>query len=237
MRVDVAFTPHELKGKTFEGKSVVVIDALRATSTMIAAFENGCSAFIPVATVEEAREIVSRNPTYLLAGERGALPLAGFDLGNSPRDYQADKVRGKIIVMTTTNGTGALLASRSGEDVFIGSFLNLQAVTERLMETGRDVLIACAGEKDVFCLEDTVCGGAMIDRLERNTSVSGNDASRAAKAVYEQCEGDIYGALCGCDWGRHLESIGLGKDVRTCARVDSSRLVPVYRDGRIFVDR
>ncbi len=237
MRVDVAFTPHELKRKNLTGKSVVVIDALRATSTMIVAFENGCSAFIPVATVEEAREMVFQNPHYLLAGERGALPLEGFHLGNSPRDYRPDTVRGKVIVMTTTNGTGALVASRSGEEVFIGSFLNLQAVTERLKEAGRDVLIACAGEKDVFCLEDTVCGGAMIDRLERNTAVSGNDASRAAKALYEQCEGDIYGALCSCDWGRHLEGLGLGKDVRTCARIDSSSLVPVYRDGRIFVDR
>ncbi len=237
MRVDVAFTPNELKGKNFTGQSVVVIDALRATSTMIVAFENGCSAFIPVATVEEAREMVSRNPDYLLAGERGARPLPGFNLGNSPRDYRGEKVRGKVIVMTTTNGTGALVASGKGKEVFIGSFLNLRAVTERLIESGRDVLIACAGEKDVFCLEDTICAGAIIDRLERKGPVSGNDSSRTAKVMYDECQGDIYDALCSCDWGRHLESLGLGKDIRTCARVDSSSLVPVYRDGRIFIDR
>ena len=170
MKVDLAFTPYELEKKELEGKSVVVIDALRATSTMIVAFENGCSAFIPVATVEEARDLVAQNPEFLLAGERRALSLEGFHLGNSPRDYRPNKVKGKVVVMTTTNGTRALVASQRGAQIFIGSFLNLNALNQRLLDTGRDVLIACAGEKDLFCLEDTVCGGAIVERLEKTVS-------------------------------------------------------------------
>lgn len=238
MKVDLAFTPEELEKKEMEGKSVVVIDALRATSTMIVALENGCSAFIPVATVEEARELVAEHPDYLLAGERRAFPLEGFHLGNSPRDYRPDRIKGRTIIMTTTNGTRALIASQRGAEIFIGSFLNLAALARRLAETGRDLLLACSGEKGFFCLEDTVCGGAIVQRLEKNDLyLEQTDAARAAKVLYEHCETDVYGMLCNSEWGVYLESLGLGKDVRICAQIDSSKLVPVYREGKIFLDR
>ncbi|HSR12849.1 MAG TPA: 2-phosphosulfolactate phosphatase [Thermodesulfobacteriota bacterium] len=238
MKIDLAFTPSELEKKDINRKSVVVIDALRATSTMIVAFENGCKAFVPVATVEEARALAEENPDFLLAGERGGFPPKDFSLGNSPRDYRPEKVKGKIVVMTTTNGTRALVASRGGADVLIGSFLNVTAVTRALVARGRDVLIACSGEKDVFCFEDAVCGGAIIEGMERiGRTTEMSDAARSARMLFRQCEADIYGSLCGCDWGRHLEDIGLGDDIPICARVDSSDLVPVYRDGRIFLER
>ena len=238
MKVDLAFTPHELEKKELAGKSVVVIDALRATTTMTVGFENGAAAFIPVATVEEARGLVAANPGYLLAGERRAMPLEGFHLGNSPRDYRPEKVKGKTIVMTTTNGTRALVLARGGSEVFIGSFLNLSALVDRLIEAERDVIIACSGEKDLFCLEDTVCGGAIVERLEKTgIPLVKTDAAGSAKILYEQCEGNVHGMLCSCEWGVYLEGLGLGKDVRICAQVDSSKVVPVYRDGRIVLDR
>jgi len=238
MIIDLAFTPHELEKKELAGKSVVVIDALRATTTMTVGFENGAAAFVPVATVEEARDLVARNPDFLLAGERRALSLEGFHLGNSPRDYRPEKVKGKTIVMTTTNGTRALVIARGGAEVFIGSFLNLSALVDRLIEAERDVLIGCSGEKDLFCLEDTVCGGAIVERLEKIGIPSiKTDAANSAKILYEQCEGNVYGMLCSCEWGVYLEGLGLGKDVRICAQVDSSKIVPVYRDGRIILDR
>ena len=240
MKIDVAFTPYELEKKDLQGKSVVVIDALRATSTMIVAFENGCAGFIPVSTVDEAKQLAAfkKDPHLLLGGERRAMPIEGFHLGNSPRDYRPEKVRGKVVVMTTTNGTRALLAARKGEEVFIGSFLNISALTRRLEEVSRDVIIACAGEKDLFCLEDTVCGGGIIDGLEKGgVPILTDDAAMAAKVLYEYYENDIYGMLSGCAWGQYLESVGLGKDVRICAQVDSSRLVPVYREGKICLDR
>jgi 2-phosphosulfolactate phosphatase len=238
MLIDLAFTPDELEKKDLGGKSVVVIDALRATTTMTVAFENGAGAFIPVATVEEARDLVAKHPDFLLAGERRALPLEGFQLGNSPRDYRPDRVKGKTVVMTTTNGTRTLVAARGGSEVYIGSFLNLTALCERLVEAGRDILVACSGEKGLFCLEDSVCGGAIVAKLENTgTAVAKTDAANAARILYEQCEGNIYGLLCTCEWGVYLEGLGLGKDVRICAQVDSSKVVPVYREGRIFLDR
>jgi 2-phosphosulfolactate phosphatase len=207
---------------------------------MIVALENGCSGFIPVSTVEEAMQLAAlkKDPDLLLGGERNAMPLEGFHLGNSPRDYRPEKVRGKVVVLTTTNGTQALLAARKAAEVFIGAFLNISALSRRLEETGRDVIIACSGEKSLFCLEDTVCGGAIIDRLEQEgVSLLKNDAAMAAKVLYEYYEGDIHGMLAGCDWGQYLESVGLGKDLRICAQTDSSQLVPVYREGKIFLDR
>ena len=238
MKIDLAFSTCELEKKELPGKSVVVIDALRATSTMITAFESGCSAFIPVATIGAAREIVREHPQYLLAGERDALPPEGFQFGNSPRDYRPAKVKEKVIVISTTNGTRALVAARKGEEVFIGSFLNLGSLVQRLLEKERDVLIACAGEKDLFCLEDTVCGGAIVDRLEQTgTSIIKSDAAQAARLIYEYYEENIYEMLIDSEWGQYLENIGLGKDVRICAQIDSSRLVPVYREGKIIVER
>jgi 2-phosphosulfolactate phosphatase len=240
MKIDLAFTPFELEKKDLTGKAVVVIDSLRATSTMVTAFENGCAGFIPVATIEEARELAAalKDPHILLGGERGARALEGFQVGNSPRDYSPEKVRGKTVVMTTTNGTRALVAAKKAGEVYIGAFLNLSAVCLRLREGGRDAIIACSGEKNLFCLEDFVCGGAMIACLCGNgDSPVLTDAARAAKILYEHFSADICAMLEGSEWGQYLEGVGLGEDVRICARIDSSRLVPVYRDGKVFLDR
>jgi 2-phosphosulfolactate phosphatase len=238
MNIDLAFTPYELAKKDLREKAVVVIDALRATSTMIVAFENGCSAFIPVLTDKEARERVAlqKDTALLLGGEREAMPIEGFDLGNSPRDYRPEKVRGKVVVITTTNGTRALIAARKAAEVFIGAFLNLSALSRRLEEVGREVIIACAGDEDLFSLEDAVCGGAIVDRLEKVVlPLLKSDSAMAAKVLYEYGESDIYGMLAASKWGQHLERIGMGKDVRICAQIDSSKLVPVYREGKIFL--
>jgi len=239
MKIDLAFSSLELEKKDLEEKAVVVVDVLRATSTMIVAFENGCSAFIPVMTVEEARKLAEErnDPNLLLGGERRAMPVEGFHLGNSPRDYRPEKVKGKVVVMTTTNGTKTLVAARRASDVFIGSFLNLSALVQRLKMANRDVIIACAGEKDLFCLEDTVCGGAVVDRLEKGgLATSTSESAMVARLLYEHFEADIIGMLCSSAWGQYLEGVGLGRDVHICALTDSSRLVPVYREGKIFLE-
>ena len=240
MNLDVVFTPFELEKRGLQGKIVVVIDALRATSTMIEAFKNGCSAFIPVLSVEEAKRLTAEtgNPDIRLGGERGGLMVRGFHFGNSPRDYQPGKVEGKTVVMTTTNGTRALVAAKRAVKVFIGAFLNRAALAKRLIEEGRDVIIACSGEKDRFCLEDTVCAGAIIDYLEeRGIALALSDSAWAARSLYKSCATNLGQMLFQCEWGRHLESIGLGGDVEMCGRMDCSEIVPVYREGRVFLDR
>jgi 2-phosphosulfolactate phosphatase len=147
-------------------------------------------------------------------------------------------VRGKVVIMTTTNGTRALVTARRAGEVFIGAFLNLSAVCRRLTESGRDVIIACSGEKNLFCLEDFVCGGAIIACLSgKEKGLAMTDAARAAKILYEHFSPDICAMLEGSEWGQYLGGIGLGEDVRICAQIDSSELVPVYRDGKVFVER
>lgn len=239
MLVDLAFSSGEIERKEISDKAAVVIDVLRATSTMIVAFENGCRAFIPVASIEEARKILGEqmNPDLLLGGERKALPLEGFHLGNSPRDYQPDKVRDKIIILTTTNGTKALIAAQKAREVFIGAFLNISAVAVCLQQKQRDVLIACAGEKGLFCLEDTFCAGALVQKLAQGEKkVILSDAAIMAKILYEHFQEDIYGLLSTCEWGRYLRGLGLEEDVRICAQVDICRLVPVFRKGRVYLE-
>jgi 2-phosphosulfolactate phosphatase len=240
MKIDLAFTPLDLERMDLTGKAVVVIDSLRATSTMVTAFEQGCAGFIPVATVEEARELAGslKDPDVLLGGERRARALEGFQMGNSPRDYSSAKVRGKTVVMTTTNGTRALVAAREAAEVFIGAFLNLSAVGRRLTASGRDVIIACSGEKNVFCIEDCVCGGGIIAALcAPGHSPVLTDAAWAARTLYDHFSPDILRMVEASEWGQYLIGIGLGEDVRICARIDSSTLVPVYREGKVFLDQ
>jgi 2-phosphosulfolactate phosphatase len=240
MNIDLVFAPFELEKRDLQGKVVVVIDALRATSTMIEAFKNGCSAFIPVLSIEDAKRLMAEtgNPDIRLGGERGGLIVNGFHFGNSPKDYQPEKVKGKTVIMTTTNGTRALVAAKKAAKVFIGAFLNRAALAKRLIDEGRDVTVACSGEKDRFCMEDTVCAGAIIDYLEKaGIPLSLSDSAWAAKALYKTCEADLCRMLFQCEWGRHLESIGLGDDVETCGQMDSSEIVPIYHEGRVYLDR
>lgn len=238
MLVDVALTPGEIEKKEIADMAVVVIDVLRATSTMVVGLENGCRAFIPVATVEEAKKLVAEqgNPNFLLGGERRALRLEGFHLGNSPRDYLPEKVKDKIVVMTTTNGTKALIAAQKAAKVFIGAFLNVSAVSAALQETQRNVLIACAGEKGLFCIEDTLCAGALAKKLrEAAKEVSLSDAALMAKILYTHFEDDLYGILSSCEWGRYLIGLGLEEDVHICAQVDVSRNAPIFYGGKVFL--
>lgn len=240
MRVDVFFTPAELEKCDRKEKVVVVIDALRATSTMIKAFENGCQAFIPVRTVEEAKERVAGDSSgfYCLGGERGGRKLEGFQFGNSPRDYRPEEVFGKTVVMTTTNGTRTLVAAQGAAKVFIGAFLNRRALARRLAEEKRDVIIACAGEKEHFCLEDALCAGSIIETLEKlDVSLSLSDSAIAARFLYQSSKDSLCQRLLECEWGKYLESIGQGPDVEICAQLDSSAIVPVYEGGKIFLDR
>lgn len=238
MLIDVALTPEEIQKKEISDKAVVVIDVLRATSTMVVGLENGCKAFIPVVSVEEAQKLVAeqKSPDFLLGGERRALRLEGFHLGNSPRDYLPEKVKDKTVVLTTTNGTKALIAAQKAAKVFIGAFLNLSAVSTALQETQRNVLLACAGEKGLFCLEDTLCAGALAKKLlEEVKEVSLTDAALMAKILYTHFASDLYGILSSCEWGRYLIGLGLEEDVHICAQIDVSQRAPIFLGGKVFL--
>lgn len=239
MHIDVTFTPSDLAGQDKSGRTVVVLDVVRASTTIIQAIGNGCAQVIPTATVEEAREIAAGLPPHerLLGGERGSQRLPGFDLGNSPREYTADRVRGKIIVFTTTNGTNTIHAAEGAERILIGAFANLPAVAEELAGANSSVILAAAGRLDRPVFDDIVCGGMLIQELQRlaTDGITLTDAGMVALHVYQNYEGRILDALRFSASGQNL--IGLGEeyqaDLPFCAQVGVSNVIPVVQDGRI----
>ncbi|MCK5553664.1 MAG: 2-phosphosulfolactate phosphatase, partial [Deltaproteobacteria bacterium] len=167
MRVDVAFTADEVQYKHKGDKIGVVIDVLRATSSAIMALKNGCPSFIPITTIEEARELSKKfeRGKVLLGGAKRGARIQGFDLGNSPNDYKEEIVKGKEIIFTSSNGTKAMHELKSAREVLVASFLNISAVCNELLALSGDVLIACSGDFGVFSLGDAVCAGMIVDGL------------------------------------------------------------------------
>jgi 2-phosphosulfolactate phosphatase len=234
--VDVAFTPSELAGVALGGATVVVIDVVRASTTIIAALEHGAAAVVPVATPAEARRRADGWPggRALVAGERGGAPLPGFECGNSPAEYRRDRVEGRTVVFTTTNGTRALLMVEGAARAAVGGFVNAGAVVDWVLEVPADVLLVCAGESDRFCLEDAACAGLVVDRLR--AALPGaplSDAARAALILWRHYEGRLERLLDDAVWAQRLAAQGRGSDLPLCVAADSSRTVPVLRDGTL----
>jgi 2-phosphosulfolactate phosphatase len=195
----------------------VVIDVIRATSTMLVALAGGARGVRPVAGVEEAVALRKNDPSALLAGERGGLPLPGFDLGNSPREMTPDRVGGRDLIVTTTNGTQALVACLAARAVLTASFLNLDAVAARLRELQPPWIILCAGFEGGFGVDDAIVAGALAEALDRD---------HALVSLYRSVRHDLAGTLLGCHAGQELVKAGLGDDVPFCAELNRFALVP-----------
>lgn len=229
--------PPELAGVDLGGRVAVVLDVLRATSTVVEALANGARSVSPVAGIDEAVRVAQGigRDRALLCGERRSLPIEGFDLGNSPREFTRERVEGKLVVLTTTNGTGAVLASAGARRVVIGSFLNLTAVADALARDGGPVAVVCAGRERRFALEDALGAGLLIARLAERAGVALelNDAGLAAAELARRYGGDLAAALARTAAGRQLDEAGLGEDVGFCATVDRHAVVPELHDRQI----
>lgn len=233
MEAEVRFTIPELDAGELAGATAVVVDVLRATTTVVTALSAGARAIIPAASTEDALRLVQslgREDT-LLCGERKGLRIEGYDLGNSPRDFTAEVVRGKRLVMNTTNGTRTFLAVEAADRVLAAAFLNMTAVVEAVAHGGSErLLVACAGREDAFALEDALCAGVLLLRLrERGVPLVLDDAARAAVALAEVREPDA-DFLASTAGGRDLVEAGLGEDLPFCARLDGETVVPVLRE-------
>ncbi len=224
------FSPEELRGGI-----AVVIDVLRASSTITTALANGAERVIPCLTIEEtlARRDQMRasgvgNP--LLGGERQGLPIPGFDEGNSPSAYPTERVQGRPLLFTTTNGTKALLRCTEADQVLIGSFLNLSLVREFLEQSERDIHLVCAGTDGKITLEDSLLAGALAAGL-RQDSLAMNDGTQLVLSLAETWLADGNSPLAGLQasqGGRNLEQLGLQADVVTCAQIDSQPVLPIW---------
>jgi len=236
--LDVAATPAAAAERA-NVATVVVIDVLRATSTIVAALEAGAQAVIPVAEPAGARAVARHFPNEdrLLCGERESLLIAGFDLDNSPASYTRERVAGKLLILTTTNGTRALLAATlAGKrtSVYCAALTNRGAIVERLAASAGDARLLCAGSAGTLSFEDLLGAGAIVHGLlRRNGALAISDEARAAATVYGALEDRLAGAVAAGTHARALVAAGFAHDVAACARIDVSGCVPRYAGGRI----
>lgn len=232
-RVEVCFMPGQYPLYAQDMGIVVVIDVLRATSAMVAAFENGIDRIIPVSTIEEARQYIGR-PGYIAAAERNGEVVEGFAYGNSPLAYVGQDLKGQTIVMTTTNGTKAINLAKDARQLVIGSFLNLTALSEWLVQQNDNILLLCSGWKDKFNLEDSVFAGAVMERLLDSGKFGvEEDSSIAAKYMYMSARDNFLSILKAAPRRRRIEQLHLLPDVKYCLTPDQCTVIPVLRDGEL----
>jgi 2-phosphosulfolactate phosphatase len=194
-----------------------VIDVIRATSTIVSALAEGAEGVQPIASIDEAFALKAQNPEAILAGERKGKPVEGFDLGNSPEDFTAERVGGRRVILTTTNGTQALAACTGARAVMTASLLNLDAVAARLRELGPPWIILCAGCDGEFGVDDAVVAGALAEALGQE---------HALVYLYHSVRTELAATLLGCAAGRELLKVGLEKDVPFCAQLNRFAIVP-----------
>jgi len=230
-KIEVCLTPALIDLFDIEESIVVVIDVLRATSSITYGIENGAEAIIPVANVEDCLTYVDKG--YLLAAERNGEVVAGYDFGNSPFSYTKEKVSGKTVVLTTTNGTKALhLANKRAYQVVIGSFLNLDSLCGYLAAQNKNVLLLCAGWKDQFNLEDTLFAGAVVNKLRKHFEHF-DDSSVAAEDLYSLAKDDLRKYLYKSSHSHRLAQLNIEEDVVFCLQLNICSAIPVLEGERL----
>jgi 2-phosphosulfolactate phosphatase len=216
---------------------VVVIDILRATSTIATALNNGAKEIIPVDSVEKCIRL-GKEMACITAGERDGKIAEGLQYGNSSFEYPREFVQGKILVLTTTNGTKLLhmAVAKGATEIITGSFLNFSAVCDHLVENKKNVILACAGWKDKINIEDTLFAGAVIQKLKDNFEIN-CDASNMAACLYEQAQHDLFEFLKNNNASHYhrLMDFGLEKDIRHCLTLDIANVLPYYINERLVI--
>ena len=242
MKLDVAFSPRELTASEVADRTVLVIDVLRATTTICAALHHGARAVVPVADIEEATRLeAALGPAdVVLAGERNSVRIPGFKLGNSPGDMTADVVQGKTLVMTTTNGTAALLATAGAREVVVAAAVNLTVAGGRAreaLEAHGELLILCAGRDRGFAFDDALIAGCLALRAlgGRRHRKGLNDAALVSVDLAIRYRDRIERALSLSSAGRELAGRGFRDDVTAAAVVDAHPVLPILQDRRILL--
>ena len=216
---------------------VVIIDVLRATSTIATALYNGAKSVIPVDSVSRCIEI-GKQIEGITAGERDGKVAEGLIYGNSPFEYPRNFIEGKTLVLTTTNGTRLLQMAldKGAKEIITGSFPNLSAVSDHLVAIKQNVILGCAAWKDRVNMEDMMFAGAIISTI-RNSFLINCDSSHLAETIYKKAEKDLFGFMKKNDASHYhrLMGFGLEKDIRYCLTADGANVLPVYDNGRLIV--
>jgi Phosphosulfolactate phosphohydrolase and related enzymes len=234
MKIDLSFNAGQFDELQLREKNVIVLDVLRASSTITVALNNGAREIIPVASIESAVKISGSlfGEVTLRGGERNGKTIEGFNLGNSPLEYSETAVKGKSIIYCTTNGSVAMAKSRYARTLAVGSFINLTATTDFIRDENKDFLFICAGRANTignFSLEDAVCAGMMIQNLLKAESleVELSDSAKAAHALSKSFGRSILKMLKTSEHGKYLIEIGFAEDLKICAQVDSVPVLPI----------
>lgn len=241
MKLELALSARDLQRIEVKGKVVAAFDVFRATSTIISAFENNCSAVIPTISPEEARqklkELGGAPEKILIAGEQHGVKIPGMDLGNSPIEYMTADLKEKTIVMYTSNGTHAIRNAFTADRIFIAALLNAKAVALRLIQEEKDVVFGCAGRLGEFSLEDFTAAGAVAYFIRQIIpEIPATDLVLAAESCFQNNKNALDIFLRNCKHGRYLEKIGFQEDVSFCSRLNVSLMVPEVVGG-IIVNR
>ncbi|WP_075602359.1 2-phosphosulfolactate phosphatase [Saccharicrinis aurantiacus] len=235
MNVDVISSAREIFPDKVENKTVVVIDVLRATSVMTTALANGAKQIIPVLHPEDAFEVQKEmgKENVVLGGERKAVPIEGFDFGNSPFSYSPEIIKDKTLVITTTNGTRAIINSKGASKLYVGAFLNDRAIVEAV--TGdEEVVLVASGSHDHFTMEDSLCAGKIAYHLQQNGAHL-SDVAIAMATLYEQNKDDIHALGSKGKHYKRLTGLGATEDLEYCYKSDVLDVVPVYtKEGTLI---
>ena len=217
--------------------TVVIIDVLRATSTIATALHNGARYIVPVDSVAKCIEL-GRQINCITAGERDGKIAEGLSYGNSPFEYNREFIGGKILVLTTTNGTRLLhmALDKGAREIITGSFANLDAVADYLISKKNNVILACAAWKDRINIEDTLFAGAVIEKIREHFNIE-CDASHIAANLYSKAAADLFGFMKenNASHYRRLMSFGLEKDIRYCLQSNTANVLPIYEDGKLKI--
>lgn len=237
MRIELHFTPHQTDELALRDKTIVVIDVLRASTSIITALSNGAKEIIPVATVESAVKISGNlfGDVTLLGGERNGRIIEGFHLGNSPFEYSEERVKGKSIIFSSTNGSLAMSRARYAKEMAVCGFVNITSVVAFVQQNPRDFIIVCAGNNGMFSLEDSVCAGMLIHRLTEGKAGTCelSDGALASMTLYKGFGRSILKMIKNSERGVFLSQIGFGDDLAACAGVDTIPVLPVL-DGNVI---
>jgi|688.fasta_scaffold118895_2 2-phosphosulfolactate phosphatase len=225
--IDVCFSPYLYPVYEKSNQIVVVIDILRATSAICTAFQYGVEKMIPVAEIDEAKSYKDKG--FLVGAERNGIAIEGFDFGNSPYGYMTDKIKDQTVVITTTNGTQAIEASKNADLVVIGSFLNISFLCDWLLTQNKNILLLCSGWKNKFNLEDTLFAGAVAEKLSTKDSFKLGDGALATKYLYQNAEQNPYKFLNYSSHKERLAALGLKDDVKYCLSLDLIKIIPMLQ--------
>ena len=233
--LETCFSPALFEPEKHVNSIVVIIDILRASSAICTAFANGATSIIPVADIATAKEYKSKG--YLVAAERDGFVLDFADFGNSPFNFTKEKVSGKIIVYSTTNGTGIIKLALSSYKTVIGSFLNIGSLTHWLLSQDNDILLLCAGWKNKFNIEDTICAGAMADILMRTHNYSTIcDSTLAAIDLWSLASHDLPGYIEKAAQRTRLRDKNLDDCIEFCLTSDFTDKIPVMKEGALVAE-